>query len=81
LRSDTNTYGGVSVGALEFPQESQLRASQGMFGVVSPLRPMDIEIARVEIHVVPSQGNEFRRAQPVAKHQQDDRRIAHRVSP
>jgi hypothetical protein len=59
----------VWVGALEFPQESQLWASQGMFGVVSPLRPMDIEIARVEIHVLPSHWHEFGRAQPVAKHQ------------
>jgi hypothetical protein len=38
---------------------------------------MDIQVPRFEIHLVPAQRHEFGRAQPVAKHHQDDRRIAH----
>ena len=48
-----------------------------MFGAVPTLDPMDIEVPGCEIHLVPAQRDEFGRAEPVAKHQQDDRRIAH----
>jgi hypothetical protein len=48
-----------------------------MFGAVPTLDPMDIEVPGFEIHPVPPQRDEFGRAEPVAKHQQDDRRIAH----
>ncbi len=48
-----------------------------MLGSVSALDPMDIEVSGCEIHLLPSQRNELGRAQPVAKHQQDDRRIAY----
>ena len=54
-----------------------MRAAERVFGVVAALGPMDIEVPRFEIHVLPAQRDEFGRAQPVAKHQQDDRRIAH----
>jgi hypothetical protein len=48
-----------------------------VFGVVAALGPMDIEISGFEIHVLPAQRDKFGCTQPVAKHQQDDRRIAH----
>src|SRR5439155_10881603 len=48
-----------------------------MFGVVAALDAMHIEVASFEIHVLPAQRDEFRRAQPVAKHQQDNRCITH----
>jgi len=38
---------------------------------------MDIEVSGLEIHLLPSQRNDLGRAQPVAKHRQDDRRIAY----
>ena len=46
-------------------------------GVVAALSAMHIEVAGFEIHVLPAQRDEFRRAEPVAKHEQDDRRIPH----
>jgi hypothetical protein len=67
----------MGIGTLEFPQEASLRAAQWMFGVVPALRPLDIQIPGFEIHLVPSQCDEFGRAQPVAEHHEDDRRIAH----
>ena len=54
-----------------------MRAAEWVFGVVPALRPVDVQVPRFEIHLVPPQRHEFGRAQPVAKHQQNDRRIAH----
>src|SRR5688572_25123048 len=47
-----------------------------MCGAVPTLDPMDIEVPGCESHLVPAQRDEFGRAEPMAKHQQDDRGIA-----
>jgi hypothetical protein len=73
--------GGVGVETLEFPQQAQLRTSQGMFGGVSALHSMHIEIPGFEIDLVPPQGYEFGRAESMAKHQQNNRRIADPMAP
>ncbi len=54
-----------------------MRAAQRMFGVVPTLRPVDIEVPRVEIDLVLPQGHEFSGAQPVTEHHENDRRIPH----
>src|SRR5262249_11342027 len=70
----------IGVGALEFPQQPELRTPQGMLRVVTVLHPVHIEIPRFEIDLLPPQGHEFRRAQPMAKHHHNDRRIAHAIA-
>jgi hypothetical protein len=48
-----------------------------MFGVMAALHPVHIEIPRFEIDLLPPQRHEFRRAQSMAKHQQNNGGIAH----
>src|SRR5438132_3522810 len=48
-----------------------------MFGVVSSLHAVHIEVAAFEIDLVPPQGHEFGCTQSMAKHQQNDSGIAH----
>jgi hypothetical protein len=52
-----------------------------MFGVVSSLHPMHVEIAGFEINLLPPQGHEFGSAQSMAKHHQNNRCIAHPMAP
>jgi hypothetical protein len=52
-----------------------------MFGVVAVLDPMHIQIAGLEIDLLPSQRHEFRGAEAMAKHQQNDGGIAHPMPP
>src|SRR5713101_989608 len=47
-----------------------------MFGVVSSLHAVHIEVAAFEINLVPPQGHEFGCTQSMAKHQQTDGGIA-----
>jgi hypothetical protein len=51
-----------------------------MFGVVSALHPMHIEIPGFEIDLVPPQCYEFGGAESMTKHHQNNRRIADRMA-
>src|SRR5207244_11645705 len=48
-----------------------------MFGVVTALDPMHIEVAGFEIHLMPPQRHELGRAQTVAKHQENNGGISY----
>src|SRR2546425_12529708 len=48
-----------------------------MFGVVTALDPMHIEVAGFEIHLLPPERHEFGRAQAVAKHQENNGGISY----
>jgi len=66
----------VGVETLDFPKQPQLRPPQRMFRVMSLLDPMHIEVTHFEIDLVPPEGHELGRAEAMAKHQQNNRRIA-----
>jgi hypothetical protein len=51
-----------------------------MFGVVSALDPVHVQIARFQIDLLPAQGHEFRRVQSMAKHHHNNGRIAHSMA-
>jgi hypothetical protein len=48
-----------------------------MFGVMSSLHPVHIEITGFEIDLLPPQGHQFGRPQSMAKHHQNNRRISY----
>jgi hypothetical protein len=52
-----------------------------MFCVVAVLEPVHIQTARFEIDLLPPQRHEFRGAEAMAKHQQNDSGIAHSMPP
>src|SRR5262245_5829715 len=51
-----------------------------MFGVVTSLDPMHIEVASFEIHLLPPQRHEFGRTQAVAKHQENNGGITYPIA-